>query len=120
MLGHIKRYAESNPEKIILGTGDKDQLEPMGDMTNNKDLVSYMEHCIWTIFPNYIVLKEIKRLKKEEQKQQLMRLKQDLQHLNEQLDKLEQSNTWFTKEFKKLGKMAKMAWGFVRSFINLQ
>ncbi len=90
MLGHIKRYTESNPDKIILGTGDKDQLEPMGDMTNNKDLVSYMEHCILTIFPNYIILKEIKRLKKEEQKQKLMRLKQDLQQLNEQLEKLEQ------------------------------
>ena len=79
MLARIKRYAELNPDKIILGTGDKDQLEPVEKLTNNKDSIAYMEHCILTIFPNYIVLKEIKRLKKEEQKKKLMKLKQELQ-----------------------------------------
>ena len=55
MLARIKRFADANPHKIILGTGDKDQLEPVGELTNNKDSIAYMEHCILTIFPNYII-----------------------------------------------------------------
>jgi hypothetical protein len=80
MLARIKRFADANPDKIILGTGDKDQLEPVGELTNNKDSIAYMEHCILTIFPNYIILKEIKRLKKDEQKQKLMKLKEELRN----------------------------------------
>ena len=64
MLARIKRFADANPDKIILGTGDKDQLEPVGELTNNKDSIAYMEHCILAIFPNYIILKRDQEIEK--------------------------------------------------------
>ena len=57
MLRRIKHYADNNPDKIILGTGDKDQLEPVEQPTNIKDPIAYIQHCLYTIFPNYILLK---------------------------------------------------------------
>jgi hypothetical protein len=44
MLARIKRFADANSDKIILGTGDKDQLEPVGELTNNKIVLH-----IWNI-----------------------------------------------------------------------
>jgi hypothetical protein len=46
-----------------------------------------MEHCILTIFPNFI-LKEIKRLKKDEQKQKLMKLKEELRNSENKFETL--------------------------------
>ena len=68
MLRRIKFYVDNNPDKIILGTGDKDQLEPVEQASNIKDPITYIQNCIYTIFPNYILLKEIKRLTDEQQK----------------------------------------------------
>jgi hypothetical protein len=52
MLSAIKRYADEHPDKIILGTGDTCQLEPIDSLTNNLDPTEYADHCIDTIFPN--------------------------------------------------------------------
>jgi hypothetical protein len=63
MLAKIKRYSESNPSKIILATGDTNQLETIDLISNQLDYETYMDHCINTIFPNNIHLRENKRLK---------------------------------------------------------
>jgi hypothetical protein len=51
MLAKIKRYCESNPNKIILATGDTNQLETVDLVSNQLDYETYMDHCFNTIFP---------------------------------------------------------------------
>jgi len=63
MLAKIKRYCELNPDKIILATGDTDQLETIDLVSDRLDYDTYMNHCIDTIFPDGVRLKENKRLK---------------------------------------------------------
>jgi hypothetical protein len=75
MLAKIRRYSESHPEKIILATGDADQLETIGLVSNRIDYDAYMNHCIDSAFPNAIHLKENKRLKTEEDKEILRTFK---------------------------------------------
>ena len=77
MLAKIKRYSESNPNKIILATGDTNQLETIDLISNQLDYETYMDHCINTIFPNNIKLSENKRLKTEEDKEILRQFKDD-------------------------------------------
>jgi hypothetical protein len=78
-LAKMKRYAEEHPEKIILATGDKNQLEPVEPMTNtHADLDAYSNHCVGMIFPKYIYLRENKRLKTAEDKQKLKDFKRDI------------------------------------------
>ena len=43
-----------------------------------KDYDEYSDHCIDTIFPNRMFLKENKRLKNEDDKQKLKQLKKDI------------------------------------------
>jgi hypothetical protein len=78
MLAKIRRYSESHPEKIILATGDTDQLETIDLVSNRIDYDTYMNHCIDTVFPNAIHLKENKRLKTEEDKETLRRFKREI------------------------------------------
>ena len=66
MLPKIRRYSERNPDKIILATGDTDQLEAIDLVSDRINYDDYMNHCIDTIFPNNILLKENKRLKTEQ------------------------------------------------------
>ncbi len=63
MLAKVKIYSELNPEKIILATGDTDQLETIDLVSDRINYDTYMSHCIDTTFPNSILLKENKRLK---------------------------------------------------------
>ena len=44
MLAKIKRYSESNPSKIILATGDINQLETIDLISNQLDYETYMGH----------------------------------------------------------------------------
>ena len=78
MLSKIKRYSERNPDKIILATGDTDQLEAIDLVSDRINYDDYMNHCIDTIFPNNILLKENKRLKTEHDKDYLRMLKKDI------------------------------------------
>ena len=77
-LARIKHYCEKHPEKIIIATGDTNQLETIAMMSNTKDYDEYSDHCIDTIFPNRMFLKENKRLKNEDDKQKLKQLKKDI------------------------------------------
>ena len=78
MLAKIKRYSELNPDKIILATGDTDQLESIDLISDHLDYDTYMNHCVDTIFPNNVLLKENKRLKSNKDKTTLAMIKRDL------------------------------------------
>ena len=78
MLAKIKRYTENNPNKIILATGDTNQLETIDLISNQIDYETYTDHCINTIFPNNITLHENKRLKTQEDKEILRQFKADI------------------------------------------
>jgi hypothetical protein len=74
MLAKIKRY----PSKIILATGDTNQLETIDLVSNQIDYETYTDHCINTIFPNGVTLRENKRLKTQADKEILRQFKEDI------------------------------------------
>ena len=77
MLQKIKRYCENNIDKIILATGDMNQLEAIECLGNNIDK-NYLDTCINLIFPYEVYLQENKRLKTEEDKAILKQFKNDI------------------------------------------
>ena len=78
MLAKIKRYSENNPGKIILATGDTNQLETIDLVSDQIDYETYMDHCIDTVFPNNVMLHENKRLRTQADKDTLKQLKEDI------------------------------------------
>ena len=67
-LARIKRYCESNPDKIVVATGDTDQLECIDCITNQNNYDEYSNKCVDMIFPVGMFLKENKRLKNKKDK----------------------------------------------------
>ena len=78
ILRKIKRYCENNPEKIIIATGDTNQLETVDITTNTQDKSNYTDRCIDLIFKNRMHFKENKRLKSQQDKNILKQFKQDI------------------------------------------
>jgi hypothetical protein len=78
MLAKVKRYSVLNPDKIILATGDTDQLERIDLISDCLDYDTYMNHCVDTIFPHNVLLKANKRLKNDSDKTWLKMIKSDL------------------------------------------
>ena len=78
MLAKIKRYSENNPNKIILATGDTNQLETIDLVSNQVDYETYVDNCINTIFPNSITLRENKRLRTQADGDTLKQFKEDI------------------------------------------
>ncbi len=78
MLAKSKRYIENNPDKIILATGDTNQLETLFLVSNQIDYETYTDHCINTIFPNGLTLHENKCLRTQADKDILRRFKDDI------------------------------------------
>ena len=78
MLAKVKCYSELNPDKIILATGDTDQLETIDLVSDQINYDTYMNHCIDTIFPNTILLKENKRLTNDWDKPTLATIKREI------------------------------------------
>ena len=76
MLQRIKKYCESNINKIILATGDMDQLETF-ECIGNKIGKNYLDTCINIMFPYEVYLQENKRLKTEDDKVILKQYKID-------------------------------------------
>ena len=76
-LARIKRYCDEHPEKIVLATGDTNQLETIDQLTNQLDYDQYYNHCIDTIFPYRLYFQENKRLKTIEDKLVLKQFKED-------------------------------------------
>ena len=93
MLARIKKYCEANPDKIIVATGDTNQLECIDLISNNLNYDEYMNHCIDSIFPNNIHLKINKRLKTVEDRETLKRFKKDC--FNEKLSIEQIVNKYF-------------------------
>jgi hypothetical protein len=77
VLRGIKRYCENNPDKIVIGTGDMNQLQSVESPGNNVD-DDYKDTCINMIFPFEVYLVENKRLKTEEDKLKNKQLKKDI------------------------------------------
>ena len=78
MLAKIKRYSEVNPEKIVLATGDTDQLEAIDLVSDNLDYDAYVNHCVDSVFPNSVRLKQNKRLKNDIDKKALATFKREI------------------------------------------
>ena len=70
-LSMIKRYCDKNHDKIVIATGDTDQLEPIELLTNQFNYNDYANHCVNTIFNYEIFLKVPKRVKTDEDKEKL-------------------------------------------------
>jgi len=49
-LARVKRYCESNPDNILVATGDTDQLECIDNITNQNDYDKYYNRCVDMIF----------------------------------------------------------------------
>lgn len=72
----LKRVAElmqEHPEKKFLATGDCDQRDPIA--FKNSD---YLSQCMNVLFPNHILLQDIKRFKQQSDKDKLIELKKDI------------------------------------------
>jgi hypothetical protein len=78
MLAKATLYSELNPDKIILATGDTDQLGSIDLVSDRINYDTYMNHCVDTIFPNAVLLKENKRLKIDLDKTTFAMIKRDL------------------------------------------
>jgi len=106
MLAKIKRYSENNPTKIILATGDTNQLETIDLISNQLEYEPYIEHCVSTIFPSGINLHENKRLKTQEDKDILRQFKEDI--FNESIPIATTVGKYFklVKEFKTASNIA--------------
>jgi hypothetical protein len=77
-LARIKHYADKHPEKIIIATGDTNQLDTIDIVSNQLDYDDYSNHCINMIFPTSLYLRENKRQRKEEDKRKLSRFKAEI------------------------------------------
>ena len=63
----IHKFINKHSDKIILATGDTNQLKSFGyDSNNIENLQQYINNCIDYMFNDRIILKEIKRLKNKE------------------------------------------------------
>jgi hypothetical protein len=77
-LARIKRYCDEHPDKIIIATGDTNQLECIDCITNQHDYDEYYNRCVDLIFPDNMYFKENKRLKRKKDKETLRQFKQDI------------------------------------------
>ncbi|MFM7978711.1 MAG: hypothetical protein ACKPKO_05295, partial [Candidatus Fonsibacter sp.] len=70
-LARIKRYCDNNPDKIVVATGDTNQLECIDCITNQHDYDEYYNRCVDLIFPMGMFFRENKRLKSKKDKETL-------------------------------------------------
>ena len=66
------------PEKIIVATGDTNQIKCIETITNQHNYDEYYNHCVDMILPTNLFFREIKRLKDEEGKEKLKCFKKDI------------------------------------------
>jgi superfamily II DNA or RNA helicase len=65
VLNRIKKFIDNNKDKIIIATGDSEQLKPVKDITNQDiDYDDYMDSVMSQLFKNEIFLRINKRFKK--------------------------------------------------------
>ena len=68
ILNRVREFKDRHPEKIIIGTADGKQVNPIADLINTQDHETYLNNCLNQIFTYTIYLKISKRLKTEEDK----------------------------------------------------
>jgi len=73
-LKRIAEFIKSNPDKWIIGAGDCNQINPIGFTGDS----SYLDSCLNIMFPNQILLKEIKRTKNEKDKDTIKGIYKDI------------------------------------------
>lgn len=78
----VNNFVKTYTNKIILATGDVEQLEAIDNISNVKNYEEYINHCINSIFPYDIFLTENKRLRTEEDKLKLKNMKYDILKTN--------------------------------------
>ena len=61
-LAKIKRYCDEHPAKIVIATGDTNQLECIDCVTNQRDYDEYYDRCADLNFPDSVCFAENKRL----------------------------------------------------------
>ena len=91
-LAKIKQYCDSNPDKIIIATGDTKQLEPIEKLSNQINYDEYADHCVNSIFNHEIYLTIPKRVKSDEDKLKMKQLKEDV--FNEEITVMEIGIVW--------------------------
>ena len=74
----VSIHTARSPHGPSRATGDTDQLESIDLISDRLDYDTYMNHCVDTIFPNNVLLKENKRLKSKKDKTTLAMIKRDL------------------------------------------
>ena len=82
----LKRIAllmNKYPEKTFIATGDTLQRDPIGFVDSE-----YLDECMNIMFPNQIILKEIKRLKNEKDKEIWKGLKRDIFDMSQSIESI--------------------------------
>ena len=95
----IYHYMRNNPNKLILGTGDTQQLPPREKNTNVKNTKKYLNDIVNLMFPNLINLQINKRLKSIEDREKLKEIKRDIFNYNLSVRRT------FSKNFKMTNKI---------------
>ena len=79
ILNRIKKFIDNNKDKIIIATGDSEQLKPVNDITNQDiDYDEYMDSVMSQLFKHEIFLKINKRFKNKEDMERLEEFKKML------------------------------------------
>ena len=79
VLNRIKMFIDNNKDKIIIATGDSEQLKPVNEITNQDiDYDEYMDSIMSQLFKNEIILKINKRFKNQEDMDRLEEIKKML------------------------------------------
>ena len=74
----FKKFCLNNPNKIIIATGDTCQIEPITELSNQKDYDIYANECVNNIFNVDVILKIPKIIKGEEQIKFIANLRIDI------------------------------------------
>ena len=97
-LRKIKNYVDNNKDKIIVATGDTDQLPPIKTYSNTKEHKPYANECVNLIFPNAIFLYINKRLKTQEDRDKLKQMKIDIFNEDVPIDDIIKRYSKYTKD----------------------
>ena len=106
MLAKIRKYVKDNQDKIIIATGDTNQLECIDLINDQIEYDQYMDHCINSIFPNSIYLTKNKRLKTDADKIILNRFKADIFNIKKDPIKTIKKNYKVTNEIETINNIA--------------
>jgi hypothetical protein len=96
-LTKIKHYCDEHPDKLVLGTGDTLQNEPINPLSTQFEHDTYANHIMSIIFPSEIFLQVNKRLNNEADKKKLIKLQEDLFDESKDVYKTLRENFKFTK-----------------------